>query len=627
MNRIILLLLILLLPFGLISQNAKKVLVIGIDGCRSDVLQVTNTPNIDNLISNGLFSPDALNDDITISGPGWSAILCGVWSDKHGVVNNNFNGSDYENYPPFFKYINDFNPDLNTISICNWSPINEFIIQDHADEIINLGTDLEVATQAKNYLTDENPDVVFLHFDNVDHAGHAFGFSSDSPEYVSSIEGVDTYVGSVMQAIVERPNYNSEDWMIIVTTDHGGNGFSHGGTTIEEENVFMIVSGNNIETDIILKDSSIVIDDPFNCLGDSIELKFSGDNNFVQVLPNSIFNFDADQDFTIECRVRTSVAADVSIVGNKDWDSGINKGFVFSFKYPSGPEWKVNIGDGENRADINTGGEIADGEWHTLSVSFDRDGFMKMYQDGLLIDSTDISSIGDITTDEGLFFGADINSAFDFSGAIAEVRVWDALISNPIIESWNCISLDNSHPNYSDLIGYWMMNEGEGSLAVIDNSSNENNGTINGAEWVNPEAILVFDYTSTPRLTDVLPTVLDHLCIPISTDWGLDGQSLISNCITTDIEEQEFLLTENKFQIFPNPTSNEVYVRLNNQTINYPIQFQIYSSIGIKVYDKKIFNDGITIDVSGFNEGVYFFTVETEDGQLATKKIIVSSPN
>ena len=77
---------------------------------------------------------------------------------------------------------------------------------------------------------------------------------------------------------------------------------------------------------------------------------------------------------------------------------------MFSFKFPSGPEWKVNIGDGENRADINTGGEIADGEWHTLSVSFDRDGFMKMYQDGLLIDSTDISAIGDITTNQGLFF-------------------------------------------------------------------------------------------------------------------------------------------------------------------------------------------------------------------------------
>ena len=262
MTRIILLFLTFILPLGLSSQNLKKVLVIGIDGCRSDVLEGINTPNIDNLISNGIFSPDALNDDITVSGPGWSAILCGVWSEKHGVENNNFNGSNYENYPPFFKYINDFNPDLNTISICNWSPINDFIVEDHADEIINVGSDLEVATEAKNYLTDENPDVLFLHFDEVDHAGHAYGFSMDSPEYVASIEGVDTYVGSVMQAIEERPSYSTEDWLIIVTTDHGGIGFSHGGNTIEEKNVFMIASGKSVETNIILKDSSIVIDDP-----------------------------------------------------------------------------------------------------------------------------------------------------------------------------------------------------------------------------------------------------------------------------------------------------------------------------------------------------------------------------
>ena len=76
--------------------------------------------------------------------------------------------------------------------------------------------------------------------------------------------------------------------------------------------------------------------------------------------------------------MRTNVAGDVAIVGNKDWNSGLNQGFVFSFKYPSGPEWKVNIGDGLSRVDINTGGTIADGQWHTLSVSFDRDGYMKM---------------------------------------------------------------------------------------------------------------------------------------------------------------------------------------------------------------------------------------------------------
>ena len=34
---------------------------------------------------------------------------------------------------------------------------------------------------------------------------------------------------------------------------------------------------------------------------------------------------------------------------------------------------------------------------------------MKMYEDGILLDSVDISSVGNITTNSGLFFGMDIN--------------------------------------------------------------------------------------------------------------------------------------------------------------------------------------------------------------------------
>ena len=143
-----------------------------------------------------------------------------------------------------------------------------------------------------------------------------------------------------------------------------------------EKNVFVIASGNNIPQQLLLKDSSVVIDNAENCLGDLIELKFDGSDDNVHILPNPTFDFGSDQDFTIECRVRTTTAADVAIVGNKDWNSGLNKGFVFSFKFPAGPEWKVNIGDGTNRADINTGGEIADNEWHTLSATFDRDDLL-----------------------------------------------------------------------------------------------------------------------------------------------------------------------------------------------------------------------------------------------------------
>ena len=71
-----------------------SLLIIGIDGLRPDCLEAAETPAIDGLIADGIFSPDTLNNDITYSGPGWSGMICGVWSDSHGVSSNNFIGSN-----------------------------------------------------------------------------------------------------------------------------------------------------------------------------------------------------------------------------------------------------------------------------------------------------------------------------------------------------------------------------------------------------------------------------------------------------------------------------------------------------------------------------------------------------
>ena len=546
---------LIFVTLSFIGQVQKKVLIVGIDGCRSDALQVASTPNLNDLISNGIYSPDALNDDITISGPGWSAILCGVWSNKHLVTSNSFGSNDYANYPPVFKYINDFNPNLHTVSICNWNPINDEIIQNHADFKLNVNSDIEVRDQAVSYLSLNDPDLMFLHFDDVDHAGHSYGFSPLTPEYISAIEGVDGYIFPIVQAIIQRPNYSNEDWLILVTTDHGGLNFSHGGNSLQEQNVFVIASGNSIPTQVIYKDSSVLMDSVFNCLEDSVLLDFDGNDDFVQIPASSIFDFGPSQDFTFECRVRTNVAGDVAIVGNKDWNSGLNQGFVFSFKYPSGPEWKVNIGDGLSRVDINTGGTIADGQWHTLSVSFDRDGYMKMYEDGNLVDSADISMIGDISTGQGLFFGADFNQAYNFSGSLAEIRVWNSVLDQSSIQSWSCLKIDNTHPFYNDLLGYWYLNEGVGVTAIDYFGSN--NGAINNASWSLLDSIVEYDYSLTPRITDVAVTSLTHLCVPIDSNWDLDGSSLIPDCSLASVNE-----FNNKITIYPNPTEELVFLNL-----------------------------------------------------------------
>ncbi len=522
---------VLLLSFfayALFAQDTKKILIIGIDGCRPDVLQFASTPNIDGLLPNSIYSYHGLNNDITYSGPGWSAMMTGVWSNKHGVTDNNFNGSDFVSYPHFVKRIEENNPDLYTVSISQWHPINNSIVLDFADFKYNAPTEADVTSEAINQLENEDPDVMFLHYDEVDHAGHAHGFSEQIPQYVTAIEGVDTQVGLVLDALYERPNYPTENWLILLSTDHGGIGTSHGGNSPEEETIFYIAHNENFVAQIITPDT-IAVTDPTDCIANQFHLSLDGDDDMVDIPHFTELDFGVNQDFTVECRVKTSNAADIAIIGNKDWDSGGNKGFVFSFRFATGPEWKVNIGDGANRVDINDGGAIADNEWHHLAVTFDRDGQMTMYEDGVLVTSLDISAIGDISNGSPLRIGADIDGGYDYTGAIEEVRLWNGLITPAEINTWKCTSIDNTHPSYNNLIGYWPLNEGSGNLAN-DISALDNDGIITNPNWSALDSVVT--YENTPKITDIAITALDWLCLDLQQSWNLDGRSWIDSSTT-----------------------------------------------------------------------------------------------
>ena len=508
--------------------SLKKVLIIGIDGCRPDALVKANTPNLDALMANGTFSLDARNTDVTSSGPGWSAMLTGVWSNKHGVVDNSFSGNKFSRYPHFFKMIKEAIPGSKTVSISQWHPINKNIAVTGADALINTN-DTSVATKesAVNALSNGDETAFFVHFDDVDHAGHGSGFSVGNPNYLNAIETVDTQIGDIVATIKARENYREEDWLILVSTDHGGLGTSHGGTSEEERTIFLIASGDQIPQREIKKTTKEISVAPVeNCLDSDKELAFK--DTAVKIENSEAYNFGSTKDFSIECRFRSSSASDVSILAKKDWNSGLLPGYVFSFK-PSNKKFKVNIGDGANRVDVETN-EISDNKWHTISATFDRDGMLKVYIDGAFIKATSIATIGDINTDLPFTIGADGNLSYMFTGFIAEVRVFNGLLDPLDILDWQCKELEASHNKYADLIGYWKLDKAEGN-SILDESISKNNATLlNGVfnDAKENSIIEVHNYNDTPRTVDVVTTALNHLCIPIQDNWSLDGKSLIN---------------------------------------------------------------------------------------------------
>ncbi|MFT5183407.1 MAG: hypothetical protein ACI84C_000533, partial [Flavobacteriales bacterium] len=255
----------------------------------------------------------------------------------------------------------------------------------------------------------------------------------------------------------------------------------------------------------------------------------------------------------------------------------------------------------DNRVDIETGGAIADNEWHTLSVSFDRDGLMTMYEDGVFVDSEDISGIGDIDTGEGLFFGTDIDLDYDFDGSIAEVRVWNLVIDAVDIGDWSCNTLSDAHPSYANLIGYWKLDEGDDALVAIDSSVNGNDATINNALWDVTNTYTVYDFSETPRLPDVPVTAMTHLCIPILSEWDLDGASLIQPCFLDNIEDEKNK-RDAQMLVFPNPANDHFELITNS---NGTCFIEVYTSTGRLVIQEQLIGVGKRIVTADLADGLY----------------------
>lgn len=233
------------------AQKQRKALFIGIDGVRSDALLAANTPNIDALTAEGIFTYDSWHLGITSSGPSWSSMLTGVWEAKHLITNNSYSGANFGQYPYLSNRLKEAKPELKCVQIFTWNPQGEAGINSGGN-VFNSNWDLSidagdlgqglVKETAKLQLLDPELDFLFIHFDETDATGHGFGFSPSVPQYINAIEAVDAEIGEVINALKNRTTYDQEEWLIVSTTDHGGQGTGHGGNTNNERQIWWYAS-------------------------------------------------------------------------------------------------------------------------------------------------------------------------------------------------------------------------------------------------------------------------------------------------------------------------------------------------------------------------------------------------
>ncbi|MCC6809757.1 MAG: alkaline phosphatase family protein [Deltaproteobacteria bacterium] len=322
-------------PTGPPAVKKPKVLLVGIDGMRPDALAVANAPTLHALQLAGAVSDRAETNDTTVSGPGWSSILTGVWRDKHGVYDNTFTGKDYVAHPEILSQLEIAQPSLVTARITNWAPLHD-TIPTTAD--IDLGFEYsqggDVPSVAQGVtLLGQDVDVVFFYFAMVDVAGHDHGFHPSVPAYLQAIALVDAQLTQLLAAVKARKDFAKEDWLVVVTSDHGGTADKqHGRDIPEHRRVDFIVAGERIVPGTIEPPPQQVDVVPtiFDYLGLTPPLPLDG--RVAKVAPPGtelVTNGDAEQDAG-----RVGIVMNAAVRGWEKRDGGVSTAYASGGGFP-----------------------------------------------------------------------------------------------------------------------------------------------------------------------------------------------------------------------------------------------------------------------------------------------------
>ncbi len=246
------------------GKTEKKAIIIGYDGCRADVLteMLDGKSAIDvladegasiNLAYCGGVNYPAENTQDTSTAPGWCSILTGVWADEHGITANDITKS--LEYKTLLTSLVEENIIDSSSFITKWKGHfdrkNSTYLEEKAyceENNLNVAFNRCKNDEASHEYTlneikkSDCADFIFVIYEPTDSTGHNYGFTINNPRYKEAFKTADNYGFETLNAIKQRDTYETEDWLIIITSDHGGIETDHGGASIQERMTFIVTN-------------------------------------------------------------------------------------------------------------------------------------------------------------------------------------------------------------------------------------------------------------------------------------------------------------------------------------------------------------------------------------------------
>lgn len=243
------------------GKTAKKAIVLGYDGGRADALSLCEengavyhlitTGGTANIAYCGGVNYPVFNTQATSTAPGWASILTGQWATVHGITDNDITKST-DTLTLLTSLVEEEKADSSAFYV-SWNGhfcsenatynLEKKYCEDKDLNVIFSDADDDDGTFLNTYndvTSADCSDFIFTIFEYPDHSGHDTGFDLENPDYAKAFTDNDAAAMEIIKAIENRATYETEDWLIILTSDHGGFNTGHGAFTIQERMTFVV---------------------------------------------------------------------------------------------------------------------------------------------------------------------------------------------------------------------------------------------------------------------------------------------------------------------------------------------------------------------------------------------------
>jgi len=231
----------------------EHVVIVSIDALRPDLALLVDMPNLRRLIKQGAYTFWAKTTAVAITLPSHTSMLTGVTPQKHGIEWNRdlpFSEPVFSKVPTIFEMASGAGYTTALVAgkhkfgaLCKPGTVTWIAVESG-----EKGSNEVVLANAVKIIEEKKPDVLFVHFPDVDAVGHAKGWGS--PEQLACIEKTDRQLGELL-ASLDRAGLRASTFL-IVTADHGGAGLTHGADDARSRHIPWIAVGPGVRKDFDL---------------------------------------------------------------------------------------------------------------------------------------------------------------------------------------------------------------------------------------------------------------------------------------------------------------------------------------------------------------------------------------